>query len=465
MPNRQDILIYAAAVLGDGAWLFVALGIAGFIAGQGGSPLAWPVVFILLIAAIVATRAVAAIGLPHPDPAVVQMGLGVIAAYAAVACSNAAGGGGVEPLWAWRFAAGDYEARTGAGMVVGVLGAVFVWRHGMLMTAADLPEGRLHRSFRLGVLAFGLGLLLELGSGRDLGATGMLLPFFVGSLAALAMARIRHNNATGASWIRVIGATVVGVVGLGLGLALAGGAVVRETATIATHGWSLVADGLLWVARLILVPIARVIAMAIEWVLTHIPRATGTPPVRQQGIRWWEQLGLDAASPEEAIGTLLLYPMLILLLALVCWILLKAYRRGVLHRRTFAIEYRERIEGNAAADLARLLAAALPSWLRPKQEPVARWRFPQGEPGISDAFRLYYDTLDLATARGSIFDPCLTPTERIPVLARVLPSLPVGRITACFIAACYGHKRIDAAEAAALRDALDATKASAPPSA
>lgn len=463
MPNRQDILIYAAAVLGDGAWLFIALGIVGFIAGQGGAPLVWPAVFVLLIAAIVATRVVAAIPLPHLDRAVVQTGLGVIAAYVAVAVCNTAGGGGFEPLWAWRFATGDYPARTGAGMIVGALGAILVWRHGMLMAATDLPESRLQRSFRCGLLAFGLALLLERGSGLDLGATAMLLPFFAGSLAALAMARMRRNGAAGGSWIRLIGATVVAVVGLGLALALAGGAVVRETATMATRGWSFVADGLIWVARLILEPIARVIVMAIEWILAHIPRATGTPQVRQQGVRWWEQLGLEASTPEEAIGVLLLYPMLILLLALICWILLKAYRHAVLHHRQVATEYRERIEGDAAADLARLLAAALPSWLRPKQEPAARWRYQQDEPGISDAFRLYYDTLELATDRGSVFDPCLTPMERIQDLGRALPGLPVDRITTCFVAACYGHKRIDAAEAAALQSALDGVKNGAQP--
>jgi hypothetical protein len=378
------------------------------------------------------------------------MGLGVIAAYAAVAVGSTAGSAGFEPLWAWRFAAGDYDARTGAGIVVGALGAIFVWRHGMLMAAADLPESRLHRSFRLGVLSLFLALLFEQGSGRDLGATGMLLPFFAGSLAALAMARMRGNSA-------------VGVIGLGLGLALAGGAVVRETASMVTRGWGLIADGLFWLARLILEPIARAIAMAIEWLLAHIPRAEGTPTVREQGSRWWERLGFEAATPEEAIGTLLLYPMLILFLGLVCWILLKAYRQGVTHRRRFATEYREPIAGDAAADLARLLASALPSWMRPKQDPAARWRPQQDEPGISDAFRLYYDTLELATDRGSVFDPCLTPTERIPALARVLPGLPVGRITACFVAACYGHKRIDAAEATALQSALDGAKNVVPP--
>jgi hypothetical protein len=331
------------------------------------------------------------------------------------------------------------------------------------MAAADLPESRLHRSFRLGVLSLFLALLFEQGSGRDLGATGMLLPFFAGSLAALAMARMRGNSAAGGIWIRVIGATVVGVIGLGLGLALAGGAVVRETASMVTRGWGLIADGLFWLARLILEPIARAIAMAIEWLLAHIPRAEGTPTVREQGSRWWERLGFEAATPEEAIGTLLLYPMLILFLGLVCWILLKAYRQGVTHRRRFATEYREPIAGDAAADLARLLASALPSWMRPKQDPAARWRPQQDEPGISDAFRLYYDTLELATDRGSVFDPCLTPTERIPALARVLPGLPVGRITACFVAACYGHKRIDAAEATALQSALDGAKNVVPP--
>lgn len=455
MPSRQDILIYAAAVLGDGAWLFVAVAAVGFLSGQGGSPFAWPAIFILLIAAIIATRLVMAIPLPHPDPTVVQTGLGVLAAYAAVAFSHTASANGFEPFWAWRFAAGAYDARTAIGIGVGIFAAVYIWRHGMLLAAADLSESRLHRSFRLGILALALALLIEQGSGRDLGVSAMLLPFFAGSLPALAMARMRRNTALRGAWIRVIGATVVGVVGLGLALAYFGGAVVQGTATMAVRGWAYVANAVLWLLRLILEPVAWAIFAAIEWLLAFLPRGGALPPLRVPGTRWWERLGLEATTPDDAIGKILQYPMLILILGAVCWILLRAYRQSAMRRSQAATEYREPLTGDAAADLARMLGAILPTWLRPNHESEARW---PNDPGIADAFRLYYDTLGLAAERGSGFNPYLTPIERIPQLARALPGVPVDRITACFVAACYGHKTIDAAEAAALRNAVDHAK-------
>jgi hypothetical protein len=459
MPSRQDILIYAAAVLGDGAWLFAAIAAIGFLSGQGGSPFAWPAVFVLLTTAVIATRAIMAIPLPRPDPAVVQTGLGVLAAYTAVAFSPTASANGFELFWAWRFAAGNYDARTAIGIGVGIFAAIYIWRHGMLLASADLSESRLHRSFRFGVLALTLALLIEQGSGRDLGVSAMLLPFFAGSLPALAMARMRRNTALGGAWIRVIGATVVGVVGVGLALAYFGGPVVQGTATMAVRGWAYVVDGVLWVLRLILEPVAWAISAAIEWLLAVIPRGGALPPLRVPGTRWWERLGLEATTPDEAIGNILQYPILILILGVVCWILLRAYRQTAMRQRQAATEYREPLTGDATADLARMLGAMLPSWLRPKYESEARWPH---DPSIVDAFRLYYDTLGLAAERGSGFNPYRTPIERIPQLARALPGVPVDRITACFVAACYGHKRIDAAEAAALRTAIDHAKMTAP---
>ncbi len=455
MRSRQYILIYTAAVLGDGAWLSAALATVGFFSGQGASPFAWPAVFILLAAAITATRLIMAIPLPHPDPAVVQTGLGVLAAYAAVAFSHSASANGFEPFWAWRFAAGAYNARTAIGIGVAIFATIYIWRHGMLLAASDLSESRLHRSFRLGVGALALALLTEQGSGRNLGVGAMLLPFFAGSLPALAMARMRRDTALRGAWIRMIGATVIVIVGLGLVLAHIGGAVVQGTAMMAVRGWGYVANPVLWFLRLVLEPVTWAISAAIEWLLAFLPRGGALPPLRVPGTRWWEQVGLEATTPEEAIGKILQYPMLILILGAVCWILLRAYRQSAMRRSQAATEYRELLSGNAAADLARMLGAMLPTWLRPNQRSAARW---PDDPGIADAFRLYYDLLGVAAERGSGFNPYLTPIERIPQLARALPGLPVDRITACFVAACYGHKTIDAAEAAALRNAVDHAK-------
>jgi len=455
MPSRQSILIYAAAVLGDGAWLFAVLAAVGFLSGQNGSPFAWPAIFILLIVATIATHLIMAIALPHPVPAVMQMVLGLLATYVAVAFSHAASANGFEPFWAWRFAAGAYDTRTAISIGVGTFAAVYIWRHGVLLAAADLSESRLHRSFRSGILALALALLIEQGSGRELGVSAMLLPFFAGSLPALAMVRMRSNTALSSAWIRVIGATVVGVVALGLALAYFGGSVVQGTATMAVRGWAYVANAVLWFLRLILEPVAWAIYAAIEWLLAFLPHDGSLPPLRAPGTRWWERLGLEATAPDEAIGKILQYPILILILGGACWILFRVYRRSALRRSQTATEYREPLTGDSAADLMRMLGAILPMWLRPRHDREARW---PKDPGIADAFHLYYDTLDLAGERGLAFNPCLTPTERVPQLAQTLPSVPVDRITACFIAACYGHKTIDATEAAALRDAIGDAK-------
>jgi len=452
MPSRQDVILAAAAVLGAGAWMFAALAAIGFLSGQAGSPLGWPVVFGLLAVAIAATRCNTILAAPNPQ--IVLTALGVIGAYIAVAFSDIAGAGGFAANWAWRFVARGYDLVQGIGIAVGIISAAGIWRHGVVLGASDMSERQLHRSFRIGIAALGFALLVEFGSGRDLGVGPMLLPFFAGSLSALAVARMRRDGASGASWEWLVGATVVGVVGLGLALAFVGSAVVREFATTALCVWTFILGGVLYGLRLLLEPIARLIAAALDWLLEFIPRAGGRPPLRIHDGRWWENLHLTAATPEEAIGQILQYPALLLIFATVCWIMLRAYRHGSLQRRRTAVEYREPIDADPETGLARLIAATLPSWLIPGGRVAVQRHDWEDVPGVADAFHLYYDALGLAAGRGAAFDPCLTASERLPDLARLLPGVPVERITACFVAACYGHKPIDRLEAEALRSAM-----------
>ena len=67
---------------------------------------------------------------------------------------------------------------------------------------------------------------------------------------------------------------------------------------------------------------------------------------------------------------------------------------------------------------------------------------------------LYFETLEMALARGLEFNSRLTPTERQADLAAVLDGAPIRDITSRFNAACYGNVPTEESQVESLRSRL-----------
>jgi len=104
--------------------------------------------------------------------------------------------------------------------------------------------------------------------------------------------------------------------------------------------------------------------------------------------------------------------------------------------------------------MMKLLSSLVPSWMRGGNN-RSLWKWPEGDSGISEAFLLYFDTLTHAIKRGMVFDPNVTPNERVQALAVFLPGAPIGAVTARFNAACYGAEPSDLAEIEGLREKIE----------
>ena len=104
--------------------------------------------------------------------------------------------------------------------------------------------------------------------------------------------------------------------------------------------------------------------------------------------------------------------------------------------------------------MMKLLSSLVPGWLRGGKS-RSMWRWPEGEKGVAEVFLLYFDTLAHAIKRGMVFDPNITPNERIQALAVFLPDAPVDAVTSRFNAACYGGQPTDAGEVDRLRQAVE----------
>jgi len=469
MTDRRRGVLLAAMLVADTAWLFVAIGIAGFFAGQGGSPLPWSGVLALLVAAILASRL--RVGLPFGGESaeLVQGGLGAVAAYAVIAAGGLGSApgpawgarlvaGDYPPAWGARLVAGDYPAIDVLGLVVAVLASAMVWRHGFAIVAERSALRRVMLDFRVGIVVIAMGLLVEQAASVDLGTAHMLAPFFAASLAGLALARLPDSAGSHGSWVRVVATTVVAVVALGVVLGLTAGIFGRDGIAWGIAGLGYLADGVLWGVRTLLTAVLEAVMSLVLW-LQEGDAATDAGAAGAGGdLSLWERAGLEQGSGLVSTLTELAQIAFFGALLFVFWrLLVFAYREpGVVHRE-MAGEDHEPLEGrpDRSADLLRLFRTLLPAWAQGEDSPFDGRRFSSLAPGIADVFSLYFELLSAAVRRGHEFDPTKTPLERVPELLAIVPDAPVERITSRFNAACYGREETRAELVARLRRELE----------
>ncbi len=465
MGEHRSKIIYACLAITESCWLFALIGIIGLIAGQGGSPLPWITVFLLLAAGMY-TGWITMGMRGEPVNLAITLGLaGLACVYLAVAAGRYEGHGGFDMLWSVHLTGGDAPAGRWAGIIVALVGAILLWRRAAGQVADRYVEERLQRSFKIGMAVIAVAILVEQASGHNLAARAVLVPFFAVSLAGMSVARLPEHGARarGASWVRVITVSVLAVLGVGLLLGVVGGIYGSVGVRLLYRGWGFFVDGLLWIIRY---PLELLVAGMLAfwmWVRGLLnpsgeniqldPMVPGVGPAaygKQTVVGEGSHLG-------ETLVNILQYPLLIVLVIAIFLVLALTFRRVLQRKAKDSSEDREKIEGetDASADLAKLLKGLLPGWMRRHKEPALTWRYPDGEPGIGEVFRLYFDYLYAAIKHGMRYDPALTPAERVSALRGALPGAPVESVTERFNAACYGREPSDTETVAALRSALD----------
>jgi len=113
-------------------------------------------------------------------------------------------------------------------------------------------------------------------------------------------------------------------------------------------------------------------------------------------------------------------------------------------------------EGDGLADLARIIEAFVPDWL--KRRSASGWRYPKNLPGFSEIYELYFDMLDTASRLGVATVRSATPLERIEDLETILPEAPVRELTERFNVACFGKLPTDEAALESIRQSMQTVR-------
>ena len=459
--RTSEFYAYGALTVVESIWWFSILAVVGTLLGLGGSPIPWIGLFLLVVFGMGSAWVFGADKFDITSSAIYQAVFALIVVYFAVASTSIGETWSFKVAWPVDMFGGTYGSKGAADLVIATIAASFMWYRTQEIFGGGDPARRLSRAFKLGTAFIIFTLFVELNVGFDIGIKQLLIPFFGASLIGLAASRLpRTDEPVKTQWVGVIGVSVLSILGVGAigGVLTARYGNVGVTALL--NIWSAFIDALLWVLRYPIELVMRGMWAFILW-LQNIFGAgeevekelTTVSPLSQDLMNEASDRAEDTVNyAVDAIR----WPLSIILLVLLFFIFIFAYRRFSRRFNTRDDLDRESIRGDAdtKADMMKLLSSLVPSWMRGRGDRSV-WRFPDAETGIAEAFLLYFDTLTHAIKRGMLFDPNVTPNERLSALHVFLPGAPVDMVTSRFNAACYGNEPSDLDDLDQLREAVE----------
>ena len=466
MISGQHRVVLACLAVAESASVYAVLAMVGAAGGHGASPMNMPAVLAVLVSALVVSRVLLYVSMPDWTALLVHTGVGLLVIWVVVATQ--AGASGVEFGWVgWGFSSSPLADGNAFRAIIGGVASVFLWRRGAHLAASQSPVESLGFGFKVGVVIMTTAAVVDAIIESDLNIYSVMFAFLAASLAGLGIGRLlppSPETEHARTWPKVIGAVVTGVVVTGLFVGLVQNAFLSQASRLAISSMGFMIDRVVKYALLaIIYPLAYVVGLLVSGLSRlfsvdeprePVTREQEPPPIDQFLEEFRERVGEPDSS--FLLFDILEYIVVAVLVMLIAFLLVRAFRRRVRTRTLYEAGNRESIsEGRSPAnDAARLLFGLLPDWLTRKR--ATGYRLPDGPPGIVDVFRLYYRMLYLGGRKGVRREPHETPEELRGRLSGVLPPWLVRQVTAAFERACYGGVPAPAPAVAEMRSALRA---------
>jgi hypothetical protein len=400
----------------DAAWLYLLLGLLGFVAGMGHAPLSWLIATAILLMGTVsrAVRELIPAGwrlrqalLPCVATPVVWLG---------VSSGSALHGARLGLSWPLDLAQAGFDWSLCMAVVLSLVVVGLLWQRGDRRGRGVNGGLDFARSVRTGLVVFTLLLAFEALGNLDLGTRIATGPFFIASLLGMALARAPVHGIKLHLWLGLLMGAIVTTLTMGLAVSLLVVAVVRG-------GFSAVHD--VWRE------LAYAVRRSVSDTLVELLGERDTSDINASAIAWEPSQGLMLMV--VVLGAILFAPLI--------YRVLKAPRP--LTQPNVMLDLgsaaHEPIAGSDV-DLAEPLLEKLRSfWPWRREQQGAPSALP-GNPELARIYRLSYLLLERARARGATVNSAHTPRERVVSLSAVNPAWPVAPITAVFEAPCYGRR-------------------------
>ena len=459
MSSAQDKWVLAAIAVSESAWLYAILGVAALPLQLGSNPLNWFAVLAVLASSLVVSRALQALIISTTTAYLAQMFTGLVVIYLVLGSQFSAG---LDLAWAGRLS-GELGSDTyWLRAAIAAAMAVGLWWRGGRIAASDSPEETLETSFRIGVAALAAAAIADAALPADLNVYPVLFIFTAASLAGLAVSHLSSPSeqaAKRAMWPKVIGALVLVVLLVGL---IAG--LVENTVLPLVTGAVRAVVG--FTIERIVAPVLSTLlypfVAAMDWLFSALLNLFRTD-LEQQVAEGFNLAIPEVEQIEEKEGAPAVLQIIqiagIAVLTVVVVVALFFLARAFRRRRRGRYEYPEGARESVIAgndpllDAARLLFDLLPERLRRRR--VRRdLRPPDGEPGVVEAFEIYYSLLGVAERRGVLREEYESPLEFEVRLGPLFAPGLVEKATAAFNRACYGNLPPSETDLADLRSAI-----------
>ena len=460
MSEWRNQVVFTAIAVAESVIVFTILAVIGAGLSLEYTPLHWSTVLLVYLVGMVASWVVGGLRGGVATVALIYGAAGLATIYAAMATTRLEDGFNFDLAWVYHLFNRDLTGEGVAALLMGLIATVLIWRRSSTIVRddRDAPD-HLKRIFKRGLVLLAIGLIIDEIASTELGLAQLLIPYFIATLGGMAVARLPEDSRVAGRWTRIILVALGGFLGTGLIAGYFGGRYGYAGLNALWVVWGWTVDAILW---LLYWPLTAV-GWIIGWIIELLQSLFAGEPVEQeeqqgQGERpeFGEREAGEAANNDwvEAVLEALQWPLTFLLLFAVLIIAALAYRRIVRRlSRDDGVE-RETIKDEVdEVSYWDLLKGLLPEWMTRQGQPRHLWRYPD-EPGIREVFMLYFETLEMALARGMEFNSRLTPTERQPELMFLLDGAPIGDITSRFNAACYGNLPTEESQVESLRSRL-----------
>ncbi len=464
MSSVQDRFILAAAVVVESVWIYAAFSILGLMFSLGGSPLTWVASIVIMGFSFAVARTLSLVIMPVWMPYLVQMLSGVLVIYLTLASQVQSAGQGFDIGWIGALLSEskpEYYVRTVA--LASVFSLVFWWRGGKL-AATEYPAEHLSFTFRVGLVVFSIGAVVDVFHSADLKMFPLMFAFFAAGLIGLSIGHIlptAGRTLTSQRWIRVIGVLVGAIMVVGFLFSLLQKGFLNFI--LAPFGVLLNAVGTV-VLYIVIFPIVYIIEFLVRglfWLLGRFSSEAERPELNTGPIM---QEMLEQVQKETGDGTplwvyILQWTSLTIIVLIALFILAKAFHQTMRWRRVDDDGEREGLDEDVdpALDMARLLYNLLPDRFR-RRRGERGLRLPDDEQDVVDVFRVYFGMLKVAQGEGMPRRGEQTPTEYKPTLARLFPERFVDMATSAFERACYGRRPASKEDIDEMRNNLEQSR-------
>ena len=445
MSDNANRLILFSLLIIEIVSIYVLISALSIMTGHEKSLIGWIQITLMIIAACIASTAINVYGLPSEIARYFMGGLGIMAVYLFIGSHIGANHAGIDLAWLGYFVSDDHpESFSKVVVISGFVGAA-LWYRGAEITLSEEIIDKLHFNFKMGLLILGPSVIVDLVTVPHLYVIELMALFFFASLAGFCISNVSLSSVSQSGqrpWLYTFGFIASGLLAAGLIMTVFERFVLSLLASPILKAIEFASSIVFY---LVVWPLAHLFGFVVQGIVKLFSLLGGetdfdVDSLGEFGQQVEQRREIEAASSP---GYLAYFEWVLLgcLLALLAIFLFRVFKKrfGAQNKKTY--EFRQSLSGQRLplSDMFTLLKGLLPERLKNRDTKLT-YAIPDGDPLLTEIFRIYYRFLSMAEEKGFGRRLWETPNEYKLKLGRIFPRDISAKATKAFNKACYGNR-------------------------